>query len=171
MLSLARPHRVRPLPVTSGPRASVWLMESSAAPLAISVSTTPRRVIDDPAELDEEQLRELLRSSSNRAMVLGVATGALAVLLTAVLAPLTWVGAFAAVPAYVIGYTLSTTVARRNAAAQLGVTPRCLRAVERAVERAQLRRDVRTMRAREWIKTDIEVAARLTREELQKRSR
>ena len=146
-------------------------MDTSAAPLAISTATTPRRLIDDPTELDEEQLRELLRSSSNRAMTLGVVSGAAAVLVTALLAPVTWVGAFAAVPAYVCGYTLSTTMARRAAAAQLGVTPRCLRAVERAVIRAQLRRDVRSMKAREWIKTDLEVAARLTRQELARRSR
>lgn len=141
-------------------------METSTAPLARASSLTPRRIVDDPRALDDDQLRELLRAAQQRSFTVGVATGGVTVALTAVLAPLTAIGAFAAVPAFGIGYVLATRLTRRAQAAQHGVTPRCLAVVERALERASLRRDVRSLKPREWVATDWDTAVTLVRHEL-----
>lgn len=142
-----------------------------ALALAAVGTTTPRRLIDDAAELDDEQLLEVLRSFNTRTVMVGaVATGVTAAIAVA-LAPVAWFAAFALMPAAVGGFLLSNRALVAASAARLGVTPRCLRAVEKSFDRVSRQQDVRSLKAADLVRTDYERMVRLVRAELAEQRR
>ena len=134
--------------------------------LASVTATAPRRFIDDACELDDEQLLELLQSFNSRTVVVGAVGAAATAALAVALTPLVWFAGVALIPAGVGGFLLANRAVRHATAARLGVTPRCLRAVEQAFDRASRNMDVRTMRPADWVRTDYPRMVRLVRGEL-----
>jgi hypothetical protein len=139
---------------------------TSTTALATASLTTPRLVTDDPRQLDDAQLLEILQAFHTRTTTIGavatVATGAVAVALSASL----WFVALALMPAAVGGFVLSNRVVARASAARFGVTARCLREVERAFDVVGRRIDLRTMKARDFVRTDWPRMVALVKAEL-----
>ncbi len=144
------------------------MRSTSTTALALPTVVAPRRLIDDARELDDEMLLAILQSADNRALVVGVVTGVASGLATGMITALNPIAAFAMIPAFVAGFAAASVATRRTHAAQIGVTPGCYAAVQSAFRRAQLRRDLRKMQAREWLRSDYVALVALTRAELER---
>lgn len=123
--------------------------------LAAPSLTAPRRCIDDPRELDDAQLLEILQAFHTRTTTIGAVgaavTAAAAVALTTTAV---WFAAIALIPAAIGGFVLSNRVVMHSSAARFGVTPRCLREVELAFDVVSRRLDVRTLEPRDLVRTN-----------------
>ncbi|MCC7070024.1 MAG: hypothetical protein IT383_01805 [Deltaproteobacteria bacterium] len=136
--------------------------------LATATATAPRRLIDDARTLDDEQLLELLQSFNSRTVAVGAVGAAATAALAIAMTPVAWFAGLALMPAAVGGFLLANRAVSRAAAARLGVTPACLRAVERAFDRASRKLDVRTLKAADWVRTDYARMVPLVRAELER---
>lgn len=137
-----------------------------AGALATRSATAPRPLIDNPAELDDAQLLELLKGFHARTTVVGGAAAAVTAALAVALTPVVWFASLALIPAGIAGFTLANRVVWHGAAARSGITPRCLREVEKAFDLATIRMDLRSLRARDWVRTDYERMLPIVRAEL-----
>ncbi|MBI1946921.1 MAG: hypothetical protein HYS27_14590 [Deltaproteobacteria bacterium] len=136
--------------------------------LATATATAPRRAIDDPRQLDDEQLLELLTSFNARTVAVGAVGAAATAALAIALTPIAWFAGLALMPAAVAGFWVSNRAVQHAAAARLGVTSGCLRAVERAFDRVSRNQDVRTLKAADWVRTDYARMVKLVRAELER---
>lgn len=139
--------------------------------LATITATAPRRTIDDARQLDDEQLCELLMSFNSRTVAVGAVCAAATAALAVALTPVAWFAAIALMPAAVGGLLISNHAVLSASAAGLGVTPRCLRAVERAFDRVSRNQDLRSLKAADWVRTDYARMVPLVRAELERAGR
>ena len=120
------------------------MSEATTSTTALAAPTkTAARIVDDPAALTDEQLLELFERNDRRALVIGGVSGAAAAAATAVLTSVTPIGAWAMIPAFLVGFFGAVRVARRAAAAQDGVTERCQARVVAAFQKELFLREVR----------------------------
>jgi len=141
-------------------------MQPTESISALAASSLDSHLIDDPRLLDDEQLMEIVKAFHVRTTSVGVvgavATAAVAVALT----PFVWFAGFAVIPAMIAGLATSNQVVSRTTANRFGVTLRCLRQVEVTFDAVARGRDLRTLKAKDWVRTDWRSLVGLLRAEL-----
>lgn len=141
-------------------------MQPSESISALAASSVESHLIDDPRLLDDEQLMEIVKAFHIRTTSVGfvgaVTTAAVAVALT----PVIWFAGFAVIPAMIVGLATSNQVVARTTATRFGVTLRCMRQVEVTFDAVNRGRDLRTLKLKDWIRTDWQGLVALLRAEL-----
>jgi len=138
----------------------------SITALASSSLSAPRRLIDDPRELDDEQLLEMVKGFHARSTTIGAVGAIVTAGAAVVLSPVVWFAAFALIPAAIGGYAVSSRAMTRVSASRFGVTTSCLRRVEVTFDAVSRRRDVRTLTLESWVGLDWTARLALLRAEL-----
>jgi hypothetical protein len=135
--------------------------------LASSSLSAPRRLINDPRELDDEQLLEIGRGFHARATTIGAVGATVTAAVAVALSSVVWFAAIALIPAAISGYAVSNRMVSRGTASRLGVTQACLRRVEVSWDVVKRDRDVTTLTLKDWFRTDWTGLLGLLRAELE----
>ena len=141
-------------PVTPTPSLPAWSSQTLRA---------PRRVVDCPLELDDEQLLEIIQSFQGRTHAIGMVGAAATASIAVVLSPVLWFAALALMPAALGGLVASNRAMARASASRFGVTPACLRLIEVTFDAIFHRRD---LSARDLVRTDWRSLVLLLKAEL-----
>ena len=141
-------------------------MQPSESISAMATSSLDSHLIDDPRLLDEEQLMEIVKAYHMRNNSILFVGGMTATAVALALTPFFWFAAVAVMPGVVVGVATSTQAFSRTMANRFGVTARCLRQVEVTFHAVCLGRGVRTLKAKDWLRTDWQSLVALLRAEL-----
>lgn len=164
--SVAAVSPLAPSPLAPSPPSPSVPPSQSFMALSSQTLRAARRAVDCPLDLDDEQLLEIVQSFHHRAGAVGVVGATAMATIAVVLTPMLWFVSLALMPAAIGGVIASNRAMGRASASRFGVTPACLRQIEVTFDEVSRRRDLRTLSAWDWVRTDWGPLVQLLRAEL-----